>query len=108
MGNAFKPAPKTTLSLARILKNNTVPMTAKKIFGYIFIVMSVILTLAIVGQIQRLFQETFGFFKVFTGTLDTYESTKAITKFVFWILHFTIVIVLWTYGRKWTKRTITT
>jgi hypothetical protein len=79
-------------------------MKAKKIFGYIFIVLSVILILAIVGQVQRLLQETFGFFKVFRGNLDTYESTKAITKFVFWILHFALVICLWTYGRKWTKK----
>jgi hypothetical protein len=81
-------------------------MTAKKILGYVLIVLSVILILAIIGQVQRLFQETFAFFKVFTGTLDTYESTKAITKFVFWILHFALVICLWTYGRKWTRKSV--
>ncbi len=82
-------------------------MKAKKKFGYIFIVLSIILTLAVVGQIQRLFQEINDFFKVFTGTLDTYESSKTITTIVFWALHFFLIIKLWTTGKKWTRKSST-
>lgn len=79
-------------------------MTTKKIFGYLFMLCSVILALAVVGQLQRLFQETIDFFRVFTGAMDAYESSKAITKFVLWVIHVTLVFVLWNYGRKWTQK----
>lgn len=80
-------------------------MTAKKLLGFLFIAISIILALAIVGQLPRLFQETFLFFKVFTGRMVAYDSSKAITKFIFWILHFSLVGIFWSYGMKWARKT---
>jgi predicted membrane protein len=79
-------------------------MTTKKIFGYIFIVIAVILALAIVGQLPQLFAAVFGFFKIFTGTLDSYQIGQVIGTFIYWILHFATTIALWVYGKRWIKK----
>ena len=82
-------------------------MTAKKILGYTFLTLSIILFLAIVGQLPSLIKTIFEVFRIFDGTLDSYEIGKIVGHFIYWILHFSLVIVLWIYGRKWTKRKIT-
>jgi hypothetical protein len=79
-------------------------MTAKRIFGYILIVISIILALAIIGQIQSLFTTVYGLFKIFTGTFDGYQSGLILGNFLYWLLHFTLTIVLWNYGRKWSRK----
>lgn len=79
-------------------------MIKKKIFGYIFIVFAAIMTLAIVGQLSQIFAAIIGFFKIFTGTLDSYQIGKGIGTFMYWILHFAATIALWVYGRRWIKK----
>ena len=80
-------------------------MTAKKLLGYFFIVLSVLFALAIILQLQKLFKALADLVGVFTGTLGEYESAKAITVFLFWVIHFFVVIILCSYGRKWTRAT---
>jgi hypothetical protein len=75
-------------------------MTNKKVFGYIFIVVAVILTLAIVGQVSQLFGAILDFFKVFTGTLDGHQVGQVVGALVYWIFHFALTISLWIYGRR--------
>ncbi|AXE21195.1 hypothetical protein DR864_27375 [Runella rosea] len=79
-------------------------MTTKKIFGYIFIVLAFILTLAIVGQLPQLFAAIFGFFKIFTGKFDTYQIGLVTGNFAYWIFHFSVTIALWIYGSRWIKK----
>lgn len=78
-------------------------MTNKKVFGYIFIVVAVILTLAIVGQIPQLFGAIFDFFKVFTGALDGYQVGHVVGTLIYWIFHFALTIGLWIYGTRWVR-----
>jgi hypothetical protein len=78
-------------------------MTAGKILGYLFIIISIALALAIVGQIPRLFHDISGFLNVFRGNLDSYEIAKAVTTFILWIIHFILVVILWRAGRKHLK-----
>ena len=60
--------------------------------------------LAIVGQVPQLFATIFGIFKIFTGTLDSYQIGKVIGSLLYWIFHFTVTIYLWIYGRRWTRK----
>jgi len=78
-------------------------MTTKKILGYVFIVIAVLLFIAIVGQLPKLLAAIFGFFKIFTGELDGYQVGRVIGSIVVWILHFGITISLWVVGRRWIK-----
>ena len=80
-------------------------MTAKKLLGYFFMVLSVLFALAIILQLQKLFKALADLVRVVTGTLGEYESAKAITVFLFWVIHFFVVIILCSYGRKWTRAT---
>ena len=79
-------------------------MTTKKVLGYIFIVLSVMLLLAAIGQLPSIFAAIFGFFKVFTGTLDGYGIGYVIGMLIYWVLHFLLMVVLWRHGRKWTRK----
>ncbi len=79
-------------------------MTAKKFFGYLFIAISIILTLAVIGQLQRLFHDTINLLKFFKGILDAYKSAKSITTIVFWIIHFFLIVKLWTIGKSWIRQ----
>ncbi|GCC51596.1 hypothetical protein SanaruYs_18220 [Chryseotalea sanaruensis] len=78
-------------------------MTAKKVFGYIFIVVAIFLTLVTVALIPKLLGAIIGFFKIFNGSLDNYEIGRVIGKLIYWVLHFALTITLWVYGRRWIK-----
>jgi hypothetical protein len=79
-------------------------MTTKRIFGYIFLGLSVILMVSIVGQILNLIAAIFGFFKIFTGTLNGYETGRAMGALFYWVIYFFATFLLWSYGRKWTRK----
>lgn len=78
-------------------------MTTRKICGYIFIVVSIILTLAIVGQPTEFFGALVGIIKIFSGQLDSYQVGLVIGHFIYWVFHISLIIFLWTIGRRWTK-----
>ncbi len=76
---------------------------AKKIIGYVFIGLAIILTLTAVGLLPNLIGTIFGIFKIFTGALDSYQIGKFIGSAIYWTVHITLVIILWIYGRIWIK-----
>jgi hypothetical protein len=78
-------------------------MTTRKILGYILIVVAIILTLAIVGQLPKLIGAIIGVFKIFTGALDSYQVGKVIGTMLYWTVHIALTIILWIYGRRWIK-----
>lgn len=78
-------------------------MTTRKILGYIFIVVAIILTLAIVGQLPKLTGAIIGVFKIFTGALDSYQVGNVIGTIIYWLIHITLTITLWIYGRRWIR-----
>ena len=81
-------------------------MTSKKIFGFIFIFLASILSLAIVGQLPALFGTILGFFKIFTGKLDGYQIGETIGHIIYWVIHFVATIALWKYGIRWSKKQV--
>ena len=78
-------------------------MTTRKIFGYIFIVASIILTFAIVGQLSKFLSAIVGIVKVFSGQLDSYQIGQVFGTFIYWVFHISLTIFLWTIGRRWIK-----
>lgn len=78
-------------------------MTKRRIIGYIFIVVAIILTLTIVGLLPKLIGTIFGIFKIFTGSLDSYQIGKVIGTAIYWTIHIALTITLWIYGRRWIK-----
>ena len=81
-------------------------MTSKRISGYVFILIASLLTLAIIGQLPTLFGVLIGFFKIFTGNLDSSQSGEVVGHIIYWIVHFVATIALWKYGVKWSKKTV--
>ncbi len=79
-------------------------MSSKKVFGYLFIALAAILTLAILGQLQALLSAISGIFIIFTGKLNGYQSGVLFGHFIYWVIHISLTVLLWNYGIKWTKR----
>jgi hypothetical protein len=81
-------------------------MTSKRILGFIFILLASILTLAIFGRLPVLFGAISGFFKIFTGKLDSSQIGAISGHIIYWIFQFIATIALWKYGIKWSKKEI--
>ena len=81
-------------------------MTSKRIFGFAFLLLAIILTLAIIGQLPALFGTILGFFKIFTGKLNAYQIGETIGYIIYWIIHFVATIALWKYGLRWSKKQV--
>jgi len=79
-------------------------MATRKIFGYIFVAVAIILSIAIVGQISAILKLIFNIFKMFTGTLDSYAIGLTLGSLCYWIFHIGVTILLWTSGRKRIKK----
>jgi hypothetical protein len=78
-------------------------MTTRKIFGYIFIVVSIILVMVIIGQLTTLLGAVVAIIKIFSGQLDSYQVGQAIGTFIYWMFHISLTFFLWTIGRRWAK-----
>lgn len=76
----------------------------KKVFGYIFITIAVILLIVAIARVMDLFATVYGIFKIFTGTLDSYGIGYVIGKLVFWVLHVLAMIALRNTGQKWIRK----
>lgn len=76
---------------------------SKRIFGVVFIIIGVILTLAIVGQLPTLFGVVSSFFAMFTGKLDASQVGETIGHMIYWIIHFALTILVWKYGVRWAR-----
>ena len=79
-------------------------MTSKRIFGIVFIILALLLTLAIVGQLPSLFGALFDFLAIFRGNLDSSQVGYAIGHMIYWMLHFVATIALWKYGVRWSRK----
>lgn len=75
----------------------------KKVFGYIFIVISVLLLLLALGTISNLLAALRGLVDMFSGELDGYGSGYAIGMSAFWALYIAVMIKLWNTGRRWIR-----
>lgn len=78
-------------------------MKPRRKVGYIFIVISIILTITILGQIPELVRTIIGVSEVFTGTQDSYQIGKVIGSTLYWIIHVALTIALWIYGKRWIR-----
>jgi len=79
---------------------------SKRIFGVIFIILAAILTLAIVGQLPTLFGVLSSFFAMFTDKLDASQAGETIGHVIYWVIHFTLTILLWRYGVRWARKPV--
>jgi len=79
-------------------------MTTRKIFGSVFIVIALLLTLAILGRLSEIVTAIVGIFKIFSGQLDGYPIGIVIMNFIYWVLHIFLANFLWITGKRWTKK----
>ena len=78
----------------------------KKILGYIFIILAILLCIVIIGQISTFINTIIGVFSIFTGKLNAGEIGNAMGHLFYWAIYITLIVIFWKYGRKWTKKNI--
>ncbi len=76
-------------------------MTTKKILGYIFIVIAVILTLTLIVLLPKFMKVLLAMFKTDS---NSYEIGYSVGYLIFLIIQTVITIILWKIGICWTKR----
>lgn len=79
-------------------------MNSKKIIGYIFIILAITLTLAIIGLLPTLFGVVISFSQIFTGKLNGFQIGEVFGQLIYWIIHFVVTILLWKYGIRWVSK----
>lgn len=79
-------------------------MTIKRIFGYVFIAIAIILTFAVVGQLPIFIKAILDVLKIFTGQLNSGESGFIIGTFVYWLIHISLIIFLSIIGKRWINK----
>jgi uncharacterized membrane protein len=80
----------------------------RRITGYIFIILAIILAIIVIGLFPKVFETLIHVTMIFTGRLEGYQIGVALGHFIYWVFHFALTITLWNYGRKWIKKKVTT
>lgn len=75
-------------------------MTTKKILGYIFIVIAVVLTLALIILLPKFMKVLLAMFKTDS---NSYDIGYSVGYLIFSIIQTVITIILWKIGIRWTK-----
>jgi thiol:disulfide interchange protein len=78
-------------------------MRTKKIFGFVFIALAIILGVALIGQFHAVDSAVKGIFMALTGQLEPYQTGRAIGKMIYWVAHIMGMYLLWIYGRRWVR-----
>jgi hypothetical protein len=81
-------------------------MVWKRILGYIFIVVAILLALLIVARIFSLIGAVFAFLKIFTGNLDSYQMGYAVGVLLLWGIHIALTVFFRGIGRRWIKKPV--
>ena len=76
-------------------------MNSKRILGYIFIVIAVILTVTFIAFLPKFMKVLLAMFKTDS---DSYEIGYSVGYIAFSIIQTVITIILWKVGIRWTKR----
>lgn len=76
----------------------------KKNSWYIFLVLAILLTLAIIGLLPTLFGVVINFSQIFTGKLNGFQVGEVFGQTIYWTIHFVATILLWKYGIHWISK----
>jgi hypothetical protein len=78
-------------------------MKTKKLLGYIFLVMAVLLSFAFVGSLPTIIRIPVMILKLILGKLEAYDAGYVIGQFIYMVGYVATLYFLWRYGVKWAK-----
>lgn len=76
-------------------------MNSRKILGYIFIIIAIFLTLALIVLLPQLIKVLLAMFK---PNSNSFEIGYSVGYIAFLIIQTMITIILWRVGIRWTKK----
>ncbi len=79
-------------------------MIIKRILGFLFLALAIMLSLAMLAQLPLIFKAITGLLRIFTGRLDAEQFGYSIGILICSGLFIGAAIALWIYGLKWVKR----
>jgi len=79
----------------------------KKVAGIVFLIIALILTIAIPGQLSAIITIIFGVVSMFSGDTNAQNAAYALGGLAYWVFHGFVAFMFWKYGLKWVKTTTT-
>lgn len=79
-------------------------MIIRKIFGLIFIIIAILLSLAIVGQLPQFIGAILGLMKLISGRLDSYQTGRLFGHLTVSAIHIGLMVTLYIIGFRWLKK----
>lgn len=76
----------------------------RKIMGFVFILIAIILFLAIIIQLHEVAEIIKNIFNLILGRLDSYQSGYTLGKVFYLILHIGLAIMMLIIGKKWVRK----
>jgi len=83
-------------------------MTVKKIAGYVFYVLAILLILAMIAQLDVIIISAVKLTRIFSSGEDDYEKGRAVGSLFYWVIHVARIITLWKYARRWISGNVST
>lgn len=81
---------------------------SKRIFGLLFILLAIILTLAAIAQLPTILNLLIRVFTLFKGHRDAFQVGETIGSVIYWIAHFAATFALWKYGLRRMRKPVKT
>lgn len=75
----------------------------KKVFGYVMVVVSIILALFAFISLPSLFATFSELLELISGDYDSGDVGYVIGWISWWLLSLAVIVILWVFGRKWIR-----
>ena len=79
-------------------------MIIRKIFGCIFIIIAIFLSVGVVGQLPKFIGVIFGLMKLISGKLDSYQTGRLFGHLTVSAIHIGLMVTLYIIGFRWLKK----
>lgn len=78
-------------------------MKSRKILGYLFIALAVLLSFAFIGSLPMMIRIPVLMLKLVLGKLEAYNAGYVIGQFIYMVGYIAALYFLWRYGLKWSR-----
>jgi hypothetical protein len=78
-------------------------MKMKRIFGYIFLVLAIILSIAFIGLLPKFKDTIIEMLYILSGKVENYEAGYIFGRFIAQLITVATITILWIFGLKWKK-----
>lgn len=76
----------------------------KKISGFVFVALAIILSISFVQRFNEFISSILGVLQIATDNPEAFKAWYNIGTMTYWVIHIGLTTVFWIFGLRWTKR----